>query len=146
MFKFKAALVNICISIMDQMTMCNVKGSARSVKPTENYYWLSLPSALLSVYTSFSSLFWFPTAALINLVSSSSSSSRQLCPVKKLWKPTAHNRPSTKQQTEKLNTQTLFSSWKARYFPEELVEKKTELEGVWVLKLPLLDSQKHNSK
>ncbi len=58
---FKAALINIFILTLDEMTMCNVKGLVCSGQPTENYHHLSLqsPSPLQSFLVSFSTLFWF---------------------------------------------------------------------------------------
>ncbi len=57
---FKAALINIFVLTIDQMTLCNVKGVPGSDEPTENYHpTLQFPSALRSILASFSSLFWF---------------------------------------------------------------------------------------
>lgn len=41
------------------MMMCNVKGVAHNVEPTENYHpTLQFPSPLCSISVSFSVLFW----------------------------------------------------------------------------------------
>ncbi len=56
----KAAIINIFILVVDQMTICNVKVVNDSDEPTENYYpTLKFPSAVRSILLSLSSLFWF---------------------------------------------------------------------------------------
>ncbi len=39
----KAAIINIFLLTMDQMTTCNVKGVSHSDEPTENYHPAAVP-------------------------------------------------------------------------------------------------------
>ncbi len=70
----KAALINISILIMDEMTMWGERGhsqwwSCRELRPTLQFLW-----SVRSILMSFSLLFWFcsPTVLLFCLLSSSS--------------------------------------------------------------------------
>lgn len=56
----KAAIINLFILTMDQITMCNMKGVTHNDEPTGNYHLtLLFPSTLLSILVPFSLLFWF---------------------------------------------------------------------------------------
>ena len=60
----KAALINIFILTVDQMTMCNVKGVACSDEPTENYHSnLQFPPALQTVLAFFTAANCFSLTA-----------------------------------------------------------------------------------
>lgn len=91
--------------------MCNVKGGARSDKPTENYYpTLQFLSALGNVLASFSSLLWFygPQLYCFNsvlpLLSTLFPFTTCSCfQQKSSDKPTVHYLPSNKQQTDKVS-------------------------------------------
>ncbi len=52
----KAALINIFILTMDQITMCNMKGVTRSIQHPQLW---SIPQPLHCALPSFSLLFWF---------------------------------------------------------------------------------------
>lgn len=54
--RLKAALLDVFILSMDQITLCNLTGVTRSDKPTENITWLCSSPQCCSI---FSSLFWF---------------------------------------------------------------------------------------
>ncbi len=100
----KAALINIFILTMDQITLCNVKSVAHNVEPTENYLpTLQLPSALRLLVHCFGF-----TAGKIKF--------------KKSDKPTVCFLPSTT-----LMTKLMTSCWlKSQIFPSEVVKSKTE--------------------
>lgn len=55
----KAAVINILIITMDQMTMCKVKGVARSDKPAKLCITLQFLSDVASFIASFSTSFSF---------------------------------------------------------------------------------------
>lgn len=51
---FKAALINIFILTMEQITLCNGKRVTHNDEPKENYYLaLHFPSALVSIFSVF---------------------------------------------------------------------------------------------
>ncbi len=102
-FLFKAALIKICIFPKEKMTTFNVKGVARSDKPTENYCPnLQFPSTLLSILASFRKFFGFTARKFSVLVQSHRPHQRCLqqqqaaTSSEKTDKPTLHYLPSSK--------------------------------------------------
>ncbi len=104
--KIKAAIINIFILTMDQMTVCNVKGVAHSDELTENYCsTLQFLSTLRSFSAPFILLFWFlrPTPllwfTLAALIVTFPANSRQLfsAVINQLYLL------STKRQTDKVS-------------------------------------------
>ncbi len=70
--QLKAALMNIFMLTMNQITKCNVKGITHNDKPMENYHYLELFRVfqlIVLVLQPAHLLFWFTLTTLVGLVS-----------------------------------------------------------------------------
>ncbi len=126
--KLKAVLINFFVSTMDEIISCNMKSVTCSERPTTNYHASQqFPSALWSVLESLIFYLNFRCSRLYPLYATF---------------------PALNKDNQQLagEHRGAFSSERAEYVPQELVETKRDQKGKWRFDLHLSSGHRHDSK